>query len=98
MKRTQLKLLIEDKNLREKFVSHVEYQDTSNQIVIVCSGDAVILEYPLLAYTEVFYTSWSDAMLNRNPVITLGVNAIQQELNNGDREAIGYKRTLNGIV
>jgi energy-converting hydrogenase Eha subunit A len=98
MKRTQLKLLIENQNLREKFVSHVEGVDSEHQIVIVCSGDAVILEYPLLAYTEVFYTSWSDAMLNRNPVITLGVDAVQQPLNNGDREAIGYKRTLNGIV
>jgi energy-converting hydrogenase Eha subunit A len=98
MRRAQLKLLIEDKNLREKFVSHVEYQDASNQIVVIVSGNAVILEYPLLSYTEVFYTSWSDAMLNRNPVITLGVDAVQQPLNNGDREAIGYKRTLNGII
>ncbi|AUR84785.1 hypothetical protein NVP1063O_118 [Vibrio phage 1.063.O._10N.261.45.C7] len=98
MKRTQLKLLIENQNLREKFVSHVECQDASHQIVIVCSGNAVILEYPLLAYTEVFYASWSDTMLNRNPVITLGVDAVQQPLNNGDREAIGYKRTMYGIV
>lgn len=98
MKRAQLKLHISNESLRNTFITHVESVSSDHEVVIIVSGEAVILEYPMLTYTEVFYTSWGDAMLNRNPVITLGVDAIQEALNNGDREAIGFKRAMCGIL
>lgn len=91
----QIKLHITDTDKLAEWLTHLDNLPheikQESLLVFVQLGSAVLLEFDSLYYGDIYYSRDISFMKN-DPIVAVGMNAIPQDITQGDLEQLEMKR------
>lgn len=90
--KTQIKLIFdsEHKSKLEEFITHLE--SLSDVCTFVLAGEALLLEYDVHQWMNMYYYSWADCYQHNNPIIAIDRDCKHEALTDWDVEQLEMKR------
>lgn len=90
--KTQIKFVFEHETHTKliEFVTHLE--SLSDVCSFVLAGDALLLEFDVYQWMNVYYYSWDDCYQYNNPIIAIDRDCYVGKLSEWDLEQLEMKR------
>lgn len=89
--KTQIKLIFDSEH-NSKLVEFISHLDSLSDVCnFVVAGEAVLLEYDVYQWMNVYYYSWADCYQHNNPIIAIDRDCKVEALTDWDLEQLEMK-------
>lgn len=94
--KTQIKLIFDSEHNSKlvEFISHLE--SLSGVCTFVLAGEALLIEYDVYQWMNVYYYSWADCYQHNNPIIAIDRDCKVEQLTAWDLEQLEMKSFVKG--